>query len=550
MEPGKPFPVDSFITDFAEVKPGKDTPFHIPRFSLPIGFHTLSLFFIASYYDGNATAFFKNFVFEDDSERFSKADTVDFTKHFDSVCRFIFGEQRLELVLRRLTDRRGDITAITRLKTIGTEDYVTNVVPRGSERGIVEYLRDVSDVSRRYLFIVNAIQFCDVDAFAVNTTAGQPVFMNSVIRKEYATIDSVNMKSEKIPETVESLTVGQFQIDWAIVSQNGCLSLVLIRPPVYIRICDGATMFLERPFEDCNIHLICYRHYTFIKGKKYAIQTGEQEEAVFHNTAIPSDEIWCKIIRIRMDKWRHAYSLPLVKYVAKCVEFPALYLSSIGYNDEVAFASTVFVEYNANIEGATAICQKFISPSIQYASAKMPIIEYGRFCFWVRSMIRVLKAISNSDLHSIEIHLLSVFRALPAKNHFFVSNSVLLCTECLRIFHSQRGKNEELYITILRIFRFVLGEQFYTLVGLQKSDIPRPLRSQIVNVDNCSKLFRLTPFKKAKQSPAAVVLRLRKYHERAISRGLDIPTEVPEFALDPTYMEFLKLQKFDVCIEH
>ena len=135
MEPGKPFPIDSFVTDLAEVKPAKETPLKIPSFSLPIGFHTLSLFFIASYYDGNATAFFKHFVFEDKSERFNNLDKVDFTKSLDTIVNFIFGEQRPERVLRGLSDRRCDIARMAMLKAIGTEEYITNEVPRGAEDG-------------------------------------------------------------------------------------------------------------------------------------------------------------------------------------------------------------------------------------------------------------------------------------------------------------------------------------------------------------------------------------------------------------------------------
>lgn len=548
MEPGKPFPIDSFVTDLAEVKPAKETPLKIPSFSLPIGFHTLSLFFIASYYDGNATAFFKHFVFEDKSERFNNLDKVDFTKSLDTIVNFIFDDQRPERVLRGLSDRRCDITRMAMLKAIGTEEYVTNEVPRGAEDGILEYLREASDVSRRYLFLVNAIPFYDINAFAITTTAGQPMFMNSIIRKEYPTIDSVTVKRDKIPETVNSLAVGQFQVDWAIVSVKGCISLVLLRPPTYVRISDAVTTFVENPFEDATIHMICYRHHSFIHGRKYVIANSSDDACVFHNPSIPGDEIWCRIMRAKLEKWQQRMPL-FVKYVSKCVEFPALYLTSIGYSDDISFASAIFIDYSANIEAATSICQKYILGSAQYASVKVPVAEYARFCFWVRSFVRVLKAISLGDLKSIEVHLLSVFRSLPAKNHFLVANSILLCTECLRIFHSQRGKNEELYISILRIFRFVLGEQFSAVVGLQKSDIPRPLRNQIVNVENCAKLFHGMPFRKDKQSPAPVLLRLRKYFEQCIARGLDIPTEVPEFTLDPAYIAFLKLQKFDVCIE-
>lgn len=111
-----------------------------------------------------------------------------------------------------------------------------------------------------------------------------------------------------------------------------------------------------------------------------------------------------------------------------------------------------------------------------------------------------------------------------------------------------RGQNDDFYQKVLKIFKNLFGEEFDQVLGLQKWEVPRDMRKQVVCVDNCVKMFYVRSFKNEKISVNNAIYKLTKYMD-PVMKEISFDQDVPNFKFCQSYIDFLKLQKFDKIIE-
>jgi hypothetical protein len=538
-----PFPPDPFVAYFEPFSLDGDEEL-IPKFQLPLGFHILCLYFLAQYYDGTARVFYDSFLFSGRSNPIPHNPLIDFSPILSSTISHILRAPDLSpsdfaSFLARFHDRGNLGPPLLRLPQLGDPSYSIWACPRGSESGVVHLLVQSRERERPFLFLFNSI---DRVSFGVMVTAGQPFLINSILSREFSTPESVTAKSSKIRAPIDDLKIGQFQIDWAIATVSGIVRLIVCRPPQFLAISDNSSAVYnsaELAFSNARIVMACYRHTEFLSKRRLAVRDSSPD-SVFHSPPIEGDALWCSFLKQSMDVWR-TEKVPFVTYFAKCLQIPGFYFVHVGVSNAVSAAVSIFLDMPANTDAAAGIISQHILPGAHAEHFQTEFTEFARYCFWIRSLIRVLKAMVVGDLPRLQACLRGLFRVLPTRSTTVISFSVRMCAEAIRIFHPQRGRTEEFYAGVVRIYRFIFGDQFDTVMGIEKYDVPRPLRSQPVTIDTCSKQFPALPFKKEVQTVARVVVRFEKYFNDAVAvRGLAVPSELWHFKLDPVYVDFLK----------
>jgi hypothetical protein len=523
----------------------------IPIFQFPLGFHTISLWYLAQYYDGTARPFYGHFLLYPEQNPLPTSAQVDYGRILTRICQFVLrsdsaSDSEISMFLTPFYDRNANFAALLHTRSPAGDSYVITRVPRGSEDGIVPFLRQTTEFGCGYVFALNFVDDL-IDSVAI--TAGQPFLMNSLILREFSTKETVAAKSTLIEQRITSLKIGIFQVDWAIVSISGSMSLVICRPPNFYRIGDNFSMVYEsdKVFEGAKIAIVCYRHLSFISRRQFNIKP--EKSTIFHWPYLPTDSLWCSVLQSKIDTWK-AEKHSFVGYLSNCLRTPAYYFIQSGNDNLTSAAASVFIDLPGNTAAAESIASKFIIPGVKLGHVSAQIAEFQKFCFWVRATVRLLKSFVVGDLRQVELSLLGIFRVLPQKNHTLVSYSVLFCAEAIRIFHPQRGRTEEFYGAVVKIYRFIFGDQFDNIMGIPNYDVPRPLRSQLVSLDTCQKQFFSVPFKRTVQSIAPVLTRLNKYYQGAVNhKGLKFPERLPSFKLDPVYLGFLKREPVDKSIE-
>jgi hypothetical protein len=548
---GFSFPFDGFIASpmNIEVDLKEEDAELIPVFKLPYGFHSLSLCLIAEYYDGGLTSLYESFVFPALKGSFREMSSIDFGDVLQAFFSHLVGcesPKKIQESIKHLFDRNSDFRGILDLLSITQNQYSLHFVPRHSEIGIVHILRHSSDFSRPHIFLLDSIPSATFPSYAVSITAGQPILMNSVIKDNFATINSIEAKSDWIPECIASMKIGQFQIDWAIVVIEGHFALILCRTPTYFMIGDGYLQEFDKLGDAfANTYVICvsYRHSAFISSKRLKLR--EVQEEFFHFPVIPFDKIFCCLIKERLQKLKNC-KINFRKYIRNCVKYPSFYLTQIGIAMDLAISASIFIDLDSNPGAASSIASEFVYGKATLDTVKQCINQYNRFCFWLRSVVRVLKALFIEKCGILEKSLLAVFKSLPAKSHFLVAFSVFLCTEAIRRFHKFRTENEDLWRSILRIFRYIFGDRFDEVMNIRRFDVPRTLRSEVVHLDSCIGLFCAIPFKNEKRCANAVLNRFEKYLGKSQIEELE---EAKIYQLLPAYLEFLNLQSFEKTME-
>jgi hypothetical protein len=527
--------VDPFVADFEPLSlEGAEEL--IPQFQLPLGLHTLCLYFLAQYYDGSARVFYDSFLFPNRPNPIPHNPLIDFSPILSATTSHILRAPDLSPAdfasfLARFYDRGSHGPPLLRLPQLGNPSYSVWACPRGSESGVVHLLVQNRERERPFLFFFNSI---DRLTYGVTVTAGQPFLIDSILSREFSTPESVAAQSPKLRARIDSLRLGQFQIDWAIVTVCGIVRLIVCRPPQFFAISDNSSTVYntaESAFASARIVLACYRHTEFLSKSRLAVR-GRSPACVFHSPPIDGDALWCSFLKQSMDVWR-TEKIPFVTYFAKCLQIPGFYFVHTGASNAVSTAVSVFLDMPANPDAAAAIVSQHILPG---AHAEHFQTEFARYCCWIRSLIRVLKAMVIGDLPRLQGCLRGLFRWLPMRSTTVISFSVRMCAEAIRIFHPQRGRREEFYAGVIRIYRFIFGDQFDAVMGIEKYDVPRPLRSQSVTIDTCAKQFAAAPFKNEVQAVGRVVVRFEKYFNEAVT----VPSEVWHFKLDPVYLDFLK----------
>lgn len=639
----------------------------IPVFLLPYGYHSLSLFQIAQFYDGTAANFYKNIIFARNFNEKSKTQPDSFSKHnvFDYshcfhqiISNFQIPKSIQSSQYIKLSDRFFDMDFFLTLPPLGDLSFVSYHIPKGKEDGIVYILSQTREFTRSHLFSLMSAPFSSLSA-KVTITAGQPFLLNKILSKTYTNVDSIYSRKESLTNDINNLKQNSFQIDWAIASINGFSTLILVRPPQYLRISDRhLELFdgIEKAFENSNVYLVCYRHSQFINNTNFekSIESSEVDKP------IKSDTFFCSLLKDEMKKnFLEKNSMDFLSYLVYSLRFPSFFLMNCGFEKEIAMAASVFVddpkgrsaslfipilskkmsnksevddqkvqkksdlepignapapastvfesdtesksieknssneeekEIKTSIEKVEKSDSKendftlsekpeketnenddndddesnsaavFVSPfqdqdevesklfSTQSMQVKIAVQEYFKFCFWLRSFITVIKCICRRDIMGIADNSLSCFRSLPLRNRRVVVSTILILTESLRKFRKQRSPSDEFYQKVLRIFKSLFGEEFDQILGLHKWEVPREMRSQVVCVDNCVKMFYVRTFKNEKISINNVIYRLTKYME-PVMKEFSFDQEVPNFKFCQSYIDFLKLQKFEKIIE-
>jgi hypothetical protein len=535
---GQPFPTAPFLSDFEPVTMEGDTE-TIPEFQFPLGFHTLSLFLLAQYYDGNARIFYESFLFSGQPNPFSNSQLTDFGPILTAVlthfrCSPDFSDKDFVTFLAGFYDRGNNGHEILKLPQLGQTPYAAWECPHGSERSVVHLIVQNRERDRPLL-----VHFSSFEGLlpAVTLTAGQPFVINSLISREYSTSDSVSAKFAAIRPRINAFKFGQFQVDWAIATSFGIVKLILCRPPQFFCISQNSSAVCDSPeeaFAGSHIVLACYRHTYFISRRKFGVRNSPS-----HPGPTDSDGLWCSVLNGSMETWRNE-RLPMIGHIIKCLQIPAFYFVHSGASNAVSGAASIFLDIPMNPALAAAIAAKHCHPGAQMSQFRVEFNDFAHFCFWVRALIRVFKAMVMGDVARVLMSLAGLFRGLPIRNARVIAFSVWICGEAIRIFHPQRGRTEEFYAGVVRIYRFIFGDQFDTIIGLERYDVPRPLRNQLVTFETCSRLFEVAPFKRDVRTIASVIVRLEKYFKRVVAvRKLTIPPESPRWKLDPIYLDFL-----------
>lgn len=131
---GSPFPSDLFTAQFEPVT--CDGPAEtIPIFRFPLGFHTISLWYLAQYYDGTARPFYDHFLLYPEQNPLSTSPHVDYGRILVRICQFVLRSDsasgdEISRFLTAFYDRKANIAALLRARSPGGDSYVINRVPR------------------------------------------------------------------------------------------------------------------------------------------------------------------------------------------------------------------------------------------------------------------------------------------------------------------------------------------------------------------------------------------------------------------------------------
>lgn len=621
----------------------------VPIFLLPFGFHSLSLFQIAQYYDGTATNFYKNIIFTNDFENnpdiqhedFSKYKFCDYSHYFHQIMQnFQIPKSMQSPQYIKLCDRYFDIDLFLSLPSLGDLSYISYHIPKGNEDGIIYILAQSREFLRSHLFSLMSVPFSSLSA-KITITSGQPFLFNKILSSNYSNVESINSRKESLTTDMNDLKQHEYLIDWALVSQNGFPSLIIVRPPQYLRICDrNLELFntIDKAFENSNVYLVSYRHSQFLNRIKFE-KSDEQSSMI--ERPIKSDLFFCNLLKDEMKrKFTKNSQSDFESFLIYSLHFPSFYLMSCGFEKEIAMAASVEVDdpkgravplfiplllkslksaelddqndhkntnlnpveeapapastvldndktdkfdsNNSNEQNDDENIEKseekiendlhndeedeeengavFVSPFQDQEEVesklllnksnqiKIAVQEYFKFCFWLRSFISVLKFFCRRDSNGIAESSLSCFRSLPLRNRRVVISTILLLIESLKKFRKLRGQNDDFYQKVLKIFKNLFGEEFDQVLGLQKWEVPRDMRKQVVCVDNCVKMFYVRSFKNEKISVNNAIYKLTKYMD-PVMKEISFDQDVPNFKFCQSYIDFLKLQKFDKIIE-
>ncbi|OHT16805.1 hypothetical protein TRFO_12875 [Tritrichomonas foetus] len=504
----------------------------IPVFVLPYGFNELSLFQIAQYYDGTAQNYFQNMIFSPTSPPFSQQKTIDYSNYFSQVLQ----NQLPNDITIGMYDRFFDSDLFLSLYSLGVPSFKAYKIPKGNEDGIVHILSNSRDYTRSHIFSLSSSPFSSIP-LCVHVTIGQPYLLNNIISEKYANVESVNAREAAIHEDIANLKLDQFQIDWALVSIDGYPALILCRPPQFIRISDNNLLSFDSvydAFKNSFVYMVNYRHSKFINNVGIDSISSSSEAAPCR--PINSDFIFCKLLKEQMSKDN---SFDFLSYLIYSLRFPSFFLIEANFEPEIALAASVCID---NGRPTT-----YFIEGINTEQTKLAIQEYYRFCFWLRSLISVMKAILAKDVDKVGETILACFKALPYKNRYIMVSTILFITDTMQIFKQHRRSEDEFFIRILKIFKHVFGDDFDQVLSVQKWEIPRSIRNHVINVDSCVKMFYSKPFKTEKITIPNVIRRFTKYY-LPLKEELFHNIDPPKFRLCQSYIDFLKLQVFEKTI--
>lgn len=534
----------------------------IPFFLLPYGFQCLSLFQIAQYYDQSATAFFNSFIFTNNNS-FHSFDTIDYSEYFTQIQTYQIPQSTTPNELIECSDRFLNYNFILSLNPLGSTSYLSFHVPKGKENSIVHLLSYSRDFSRLHLFSLMAVPF---DSIPLNVliSIGQPFFFNSFMEKYYSNYDSISARQETIQNEIKEMHENHFQLDWAIVSIDGQLNLILVRPPQFIRIADGVLASfdsIEEAFQYSHLYFVCYRHSSFDYKKSFELSTNFNDK----NTAIKSDEIFCNLITAKISGLKISN---FTDYLVNSIRYPSFFLQNCGFDHNISMAASIFIDNSKGrassfffeqieqepAEGAPAPVNDLFHTSnttetkIHLEKIQIATKEYHKLLFWFRSLTDLLKSVHKKDLNKITEYSLTCFRSIPIRNRFIISSTIMIVIDVLNYVRKLKGQTDDFFKSILRVFHCVFGDDFDSVLGLQKWEVPRALRNQVINVDGCVKLFYIREIEIKKKTITNAINRFMKFWS-LVQKEIQIDRKIADFKLSPSFIEFLKLQNFDRSIE-
>lgn len=520
-----------------------------PIFKIPIGFTAFSLYHIAQYYDSTAIDSFNMFVFDDKDKNFSSEDKdIDFSPYLEKISYFYLKDidksSDISQFLMNVTDRNPLIMQnIVKLGRFGFTEAVTISVPSGKEDGIIYSLSS----SRNFDLPQNFLVDCTPDSIprAVLITVAQPLMLNNAIHEDFPLISSVVKKREKAQAMTNDLTIGQFELQWAIVTLDGIFFLIICRHPFYLRVTDNyRTRFnsLEDAFGECRVLFVSYMFSEFAPDCELTVNTSTSK---FHDDKIPGDNYYKEIATKNYSE----VSDDIKAFLVRSIEFPSLYFKASNYNLIVGQCASLMAMYPMMPVEASKIASALVRPSPNFDTCSSALNDYNRYLLWLRSMTTAMKAMTTGKLDRLIRAFSSAFFALPGKNEYLVSVTFKLAMRSIGLYRKKRGMNDSFFEKMLLFFKHVLGNDFDEILGINRFDVFKSVRNFIVTVDTCGVVLLPLKFSRKTVSPLRAGNKLVSAIENLENtHNIKIEGDDSQYSLNSDYYEFLKSQTYEECI--
>ena len=550
-ESPKLFPLEYHTKDFSFRK--YESNQDIPVFKFPVGFHGFCLYNLANFFEEKGTKIFNNFQLEGgETDVFTGSQKeVDFTHFFNNIVDFFLHDLKHERIdandfLTKISDRSPNIMAnIVENGLVGFAEPIILNVPKGKEDGIVYSLSASRNVDVSQIFLVDTSK--ESIPHAVSVTAAQPHLFNDVVETQFPLLTSIEKKRKAAISILHNLSIGQFELQWAIVTLNGIFSLIICRSPFFIRISDNSTLTfnsLDDALLNARVLAVSYRYAEFSSNIELRCA---QSVNILHNECIEGDKTYFELARKKFNE-EFDYS-NLYEFIERSIDVPAYYFRAANYGETIAQAASIFVQYPNNTVSASTIVSGLLKNPPSYDQTMNATNEYYRFLFWVRSITTAIKTIISGDLDRLLAAFRSCFYSLPGRVGFLVTATIRLIMNSLNIFRKRRGMNEKFSENVLLLFAHALGTSFADVLGFKKYDLFKSSRTVLVTQEACAGAFVPLEFERASISPERAIAKLKDAIEKLkAEKSIDFIFDSSDYELDPEYIEFLKIQLYEPVI--
>lgn len=533
------FPNKYFLQDFTNRQKNIDQ--NIPIFKFPTGLEIISLFYLLQYYDNSALPFYEHFLFSDDLPNFDiiqkgQSEICDFYPYLLRILKFLCISidpsevVNIEKSIFQFFDYSMNFQQLFLNSSISNTKFIVNTIPHGNEEGIPYYLMHVSDFFPSYVFILDSVQFIKgipaneqiSNWSSIITTCGQPTLMNEIISQSFSTPQAIQNKEAQIPDLIKKIHCGEFEINWIIFSVSNCNFALLCRFPTFIRIGNGSTLIfssIHEALKDAKIKLICYTHSSYdtryipkVYNSKPINLSKNIDSVILSNLSSLLPKIISK-------------SRSFIDFVENSTLYPGFFLAALGYD----LNSSISLSFNEAQNENEAKMRK----------------DYLNFTMWQRAFTRVLKHfyyISNDETLESKLDVLlsslkSCFAVLPVKSAFLTNATFQILVQAMKALHQRKNQNNAFFGEALKILRFVIGDDFDSILKISRIDIPKSIKVVNVSFEACQEEFSFKQFKSETKSSQASLHRFNKYMKLL---GLDFFLEMPQFDYDPFFSQFHK----------
>ena len=550
----------------------------IPLFKLPVGFHAFSLINIAHYYAETATELYNMLIFDENCPDFSSVtgNEVDFSNYFDKIVNFYMKKEKAtksEMIefLFRYSDRNSQINDKNMLLTsLNLSQPIIMNVPKGKEKGIIYSLSNSRNFDVPQIFVVDTTQ--DNIPRAVNVTAAQPFIFNDVVENEFPLHSSIEKKQEKAHVMLNGLSVGLFELQWALTAIDGIYSLIICRNPFFFRICDYFTYqynAIEDAFGNSRILLVSYKFSAFSPLTELYCDTCVSP---LHTEAIPADSYFLDLSAIKYIKYidekartpilaslqgidtKELHTIldlkdVFVDFLRESIEYPCCYFSRANCQFLIAKSASIFLQYPNYPVQASTVAQSLMRVCPTYEQSMQATNDYNRFILWIRSLTTAMKSITNGNIDRLLQAFSSCFYALPGRMNQLVCATIRLVMNSLNIFRKRRGMNDDFFEQILFYFRHVLGDDFDKVLGFNRFDIFKSVRTILVTTESCAQMFTPLVFNNQIISPIKAVYKFNKAVDSLKQeKGIELIFDDNIYDLRKEFVEFLQSQVYDPTV--